>query len=366
MKVALLGDIGLFGKFSIANSNVFDYFKDVAEALKSFDLIIGNLETPLCKASKPYGYKSAYINADPKNVELLKYLNISIVNLANNHIFDYGTTGYKANIGVLQANNIDYFGIENKTHYLDFGNNHIALSGFCCYSTNACGYYDAKSNIGVNILNAYEVEATLLKNHNNGYLNIASFHCGQEHIHYPNYDHIEIARKLASKVPYIFYGHHPHVMQGIEQIETSLIAYSLGNFCFDDVYTNKSNKPLVVQTSDNRKSFILSLEIENSKLNNFDIIPIYCDDLKMTVGQNNDICDELAEYSKLLTIEKNEYKKQRNKLLQTYLNTRKSARDLEWYVKRLNLNSIRMITNSRRNLHKYEYSIRDYINNVVK
>ena len=39
--------------------------------------------------------------------------------------------------------------------------------------------------------------------------------------------------------------HHPHVAQGIEMHKSSLIAYSLGNFCFDDVYTSVSKAPLV-------------------------------------------------------------------------------------------------------------------------
>lgn len=367
MKVALLGDMGFFGKYSIANNgNIFNYFKDAAVFLKGFDLVVGNLETPLCNSNTPFGYKSAYIKAEPENVELLKYLNISIVNLANNHIFDYGVKGYKSNIEILEKNNINYFGIEKKTLYLDCQNNKVAFSGFCCYSTNACGYYDAKTGLGVNILDAYEVEKILLENHNKGFLNIVSIHCGQEHIHYPNYDHIEMARKIALKVPYIFYGHHPHVIQGIEEIKDSLIAYSLGNFCFDDVYTDKSEKPLLVQTNKNKKSFILALNIENSKLIDFDTIPIYSGDEKMIIDQNNEIRSDLDKYSRLLKIEKNIYVQQRNEQLKAYINSRKTLRDFKWYVKRLNLNSIMMIFNARRNLKKYKNNVKNYIKDVVK
>lgn len=248
MKIALLGDIAFYGKYSTANRNIYEYFSDVANILKEFDHVIGNLETPLIKSNfSPYGSKSAHIFSEEENVQLLKYLNIDIVNLANNHIFDYGILGYVNTKRILDANNISYFGIDNKQLKIEGYDSKIALCGYCCYSTNSLGYYDKKKQIGVNILDAFSVEEALIENYNQGYMNITSFHVGQEHINYPNYDHIEMARKLAQKVPYVYYGHHPHVIQGIEEIENSLLAYSLGNFCFDDVYTSKSYKPLIKQ-----------------------------------------------------------------------------------------------------------------------
>ena len=87
MKIALLGDIAFFGKNSIKkNSSLFNYYKDVKCYLADYDIVIANLETPFNDSSKPYGYKSAYIDSDIENVEILKYLGVSIVNLANNHI----------------------------------------------------------------------------------------------------------------------------------------------------------------------------------------------------------------------------------------------------------------------------------------
>lgn len=63
--------------------------------------------------------KSAHIKTDYSNVDLLKYLNIGIVNLANNHLFDYGVNGYKSTLKILDEKGINYFGIENKQIYLE-------------------------------------------------------------------------------------------------------------------------------------------------------------------------------------------------------------------------------------------------------
>ncbi len=47
MKIALLGDIALFGKYNVnKNPDVYLYFEDVAKLLGKFDYVIGNLETP--------------------------------------------------------------------------------------------------------------------------------------------------------------------------------------------------------------------------------------------------------------------------------------------------------------------------------
>lgn len=362
LRIALLGDIGFYGKYSFDNNDIYEYFKDASECLKEFDYVIGNLETPLLDYGKAKGSKSAYIKADSKNVELLKYLNISIVNISNNHIFDYGLEGYNSTKEILKKNNIEYFGIENKGHYIYEDDSKIALSGYTCYSTNGLGYYSPNTKVGVNVLDAFNVEKNLINNHKNGYLNIASFHCGEEHVNYPNYDHVEMARKFASKVPYVFYGHHPHVIQGIEKIKDSLIAYSLGNFCFDDVYTSKSAEPLIKQSENNKRSFILSLEIENNRVINYETISLNASDEKLEVSSKDSILKDISIYSSALNKDKKDYIDERSKIISDYINSRKKKRDLNWYLKRLNLNSVGMIINSKKNKKKYSSCIVDYIN----
>lgn len=364
MKIALLGDIAFYGKYSMQNINVFDYFEDLSNTLKTYDFVIGNLETPFIDGGVPYGAKSAHIKAKEENIKLLKYLNIKYVNLANNHIFDYGVTGYDKTKNLLEENSIQYFGIENKEIHLEFNNNKLALSGYCCYSTNGLGYQENIKTLGVNVLDGYFLEERLIENANNGYLNLVSIHAGQEHVNYPNTDHIKLARILAKKVPYIYYGHHPHVIQGVEKIDKSLIAYSLGNLCFDDVYTNKSNKPLIEQSQENRKSFILSLEINNNTIDSFEMIPFYLGGDKAILFNKeiaNEIANEIEVYSKALTNELKDIDIIRQSILSQYVMNRKKTRDLSWYIKRMNFDSLRMIINARNNSKKYNRVITQYI-----
>lgn len=355
MKVALLGDMAFYGKYSMKNENVYDYFSDVAKFLSDFDLVVGNLETPLCSRKlKAKGPKSAHIRADEENVELLKYLNISAVSLANNHLYDYGKKGYASTKKILSENDIDFFGVDGESYFFRAGNNNLALSGYCCYSTNPLGLRKFGGR-GVNVFDPQEIEKELVENHKNGFLNIAQMHVGQEHVHYPNYDHVEIARKLAAKIPYVYCGHHPHVIQGIEKIDQSLIAYSLGNFCFDDVYTPKSNAPLIKQSDANRTGIILVLEVNDSILVNYETIPLYMGDETMHLAE--DYCgigDKIHAYSEYLKKDKRTFIKERSEMLETYVSSRRNRRNLNWYIQRLNFNSFGILYNGRKNANKYK------------
>ena len=147
MKIALVGDIGFFGRYSIENNvDVFDYFHEASEYLSQFDYVVGNLELPFLKDGKSIGAKSAYLKSDPRNIALLEYLNINIVTLANNHIFDFGQQGVESTIELLERHNIKHFGLNHKALTLDDAK--IALHGYCCYSTNPYGL-----DVGVNKLN---------------------------------------------------------------------------------------------------------------------------------------------------------------------------------------------------------------------
>lgn len=353
MKIALLGDIAFFGKNTINNSHIFDYYKDIRDFLVRYDYVVANLETPFADVRVPYGHKSVHIYSEIQNIKLLKYIGISTVNLANNHLFDFGKKSYELTKQILNENSISYFGIEKKQVLVEKDENKIAFSGYCCYSTNPLG----TSNEGVNELNYPEIEKNLAQNSYKGYSNILSIHAGSEHINFPNWDHIKFARKLAEKNLYVYYGHHPHVLQGIEEFNNSLIAYSLGNFSFDDVYTNKSDKPLVKQSENNKSSIILELEYQKNKLVNYKPIPIYAGNEKMEIG-SNEISKKLDYYSSKLKMAEPDYNKMRSKILASFVQNRNAKRNFKWYLNRLNLRTFFVIKDLYLNKQKYNQRLK--------
>lgn len=352
MKIALIGDIALFG-CNKANCNYKKKFDTMQKYLSQFDYVIGNLETPLTSVNKPIGGKSAYIKGDLVDAEILDYLKITHVTLANNHTFDFREEGLKDTINVLNLHGIKWYGAYGKATEIVNDSCKVRLHGYCCYSTNGKGL--ARH---VNVLDPVNVENEIATDKLDGYLSILSMHWGQEHVHFPNYDHVLLARKLATKGDIIIHGHHPHVIQGIEREGKSIIAYSLGNFCFDDIYTNKSKQALIELSSDNKEAMILGLEIENNQIINIEATIFSFENEKYVLAEKG---NRSEEWSLFLKTEEKEYRSRREVLLTEYLNKRKAKRDFNWYWKRMNLESVKMIWSSRKNHKMYEELIQRYI-----
>lgn len=363
MRLALLGDIALFGRLSYRNSDDINYyFEDVANLLGTMDYVVGNLETPFSVKKKTHGAKSAYICSDVENVDILKSLHINAVSLANNHMFDYGKEGYETTKKVLNDSGISWFGAEGKDLNIDIMGNKLAFLGFCCYSTNPlkCVPY---GDYGINEYDIPIVESLEVSYSKKGYLPILAIHNGIEHVNYPSIDSINAARHFADIAPCVFYGHHPHVVQGIERRGDSLIAYSLGNFCFDDVYTSVSKEPLISLSENNRSSCILVVTIEKSKIVSYETIPIYIGRDKMTLGQGA-TPEIITKYTDAIyEMNEDDYQRMRSSKLADYISTRKAKRDLMWYIKRLRLRYLRIIINSRNSKINYKRCVSQHINN---
>lgn len=362
MKIALLGDIALFGRMAISNNGDWkSYYSKVKDLLKDSDYIIGNLESPFSVRKKTGGAKSAYLFSEVNNIEILRYLNIKAVTLANNHMFDYGTEGYETTKQVLSDNCIEWFGSEGKSLIIEHGGNKLACEGFCCYSSNplrCCEY----GGYGVNEYNIEKVISIVEHYKDAGYLPILSVHAGIEHVNYPSTDTIKCAHLLASKTPIIYYGHHPHVVQGIEEYSRSLIAYSLGNFCFDDVYSSVSTKPLVELSENNRSSCILFVEVEDNIITSWYTVPIYIGRTELQVGKGITV-ELLNQYSDALSSYLNDdYTRLRNSLIKEYINDRKQKRNIIWFLKRLQPRYLQILLNAKKNKASYDHCVTSYMN----
>ena len=107
---------------------------------------------------------------------------------------------------------------------------------------------------------------------------IASFHWGEEKAEYPNDVQVELAHAAIDAGADLVLGHHPHVLQGIEQYKGKNIVYSLGNFCFGG-NKNPSDKDTMI--------FQQTFTVENGKLAEDDVTNIIPCSLSSESGYNN-------------------------------------------------------------------------------
>ena len=75
-----------------AHSKISNKFK---KHFENKDLFVANLESPLTKSDKKRNKYVSNVKADPVSFKIVQECNIDILSLANNHIMEYGSTGFK-------------------------------------------------------------------------------------------------------------------------------------------------------------------------------------------------------------------------------------------------------------------------------
>ena len=358
MRLALLGDIALFGSFDVNNNpHLEENLKGISSYLDGFDYVVGNLETPFSEKKKKHGAKSSHICSDVRNIDVLKWLHVDAVTLANNHMFDYGDEGYNTTIKLLQQAGIEYFGTDGKPLKITLDGNKLLFNGCCCYSTNPLNMASRWGKRGINKLNVEAVES-LLRN-NKDYLNIIAVHAGIEHVNYPSADHIKLSQRLASIAPFVYYGHHPHVIQGVEKYKGSIIAHSLGNFCFDDIVKETGG---LVLSENNRTGIILELEINNNKVDNWRETPFYIErDGRITILKQYTELENYNNFRRMYETNPAEYDTARMSTINSYIAKRKSQRNLKWYLDRMRPMYARLLFDNHNNLRLYNKNISRYL-----
>lgn len=194
------------------------FFNGVYNIVANDDITIANLETTFTDASEDFRVDKKFnFKGDADYTNILTEGSVEIVNLANNHTYDYGEKGYNDTIQNLENAGIPYFGYEN---YYIFETDGIQI-GFA----GITGWNEESAK--VNTDNAIDY----FKDKNVDLI-IITYHWGVEREYKQNNVQENIARYAIDSGADLVLGHHPHVLQGIEYYNGKYIVYSLGNFVF--------------------------------------------------------------------------------------------------------------------------------------
>lgn len=356
MKIALLGDIALIGRYDQSqNFNVGNRIRRVQEAIKGCDFVVGNLESPLTGVRKTYTCKGVYLRSNPENVESLKQLGVTHVTLANNHIFDYWKKGAEETCRVLKRAGIKYVGLNTGAELLTDGKESALLEGFCCLSANALGY-GAKPG-QVSTMSPDRVEQFLKEAKEKQALAIVSAHYGVEGVHYPANEHIHLFRGFARHYKYVLHGNHPHAIQGYEKVHDSLLIYAQGNLCFDEVLTTSIHS-IPKEKEEELKCFISIVDIENGNIKSHQTIAIE-DRREDGLVESTEVRDELEQYCEDLKLPLAEINSKRAEELQSQRDSAE-ARNISFFLKRLNYRYIGAYLNGKRHARKYKKIFADF------
>lgn len=189
-------------------------FANVQDWFATDDFTMVNLEGPLTNEGTP-AIKSYTMRGDPKLVNILSSGSVECVSIANNHTYDFGEIGYENTKKALDSVNVAYAG-DGEIRLIE--TDRRLKIGILCVE-----FYIDPDYMVSQIASLQEQGAELI---------IVSFHWGVEGYYRHTYDQSSVAYAAIDAGADIVYGHHPHVLQPIEEYNGGMIYYSLGNFSF--------------------------------------------------------------------------------------------------------------------------------------
>ena len=194
------------------------FFANVKDIFEADDMTIVNLEGVFTESDQRQTERTYNIKGDPSYVGILTAGSVEAVSMGNNHRLDYGVSGSDDTVAALESEGIVYAYDDIVGMYEVKG---IKI-GYVSVNEVSWGL-GSKKLIQEGIAKLKEQEADLI---------IACCHWGIEKDNYTEDYQNELGRICIDAGADLVLGHHPHVLQGIEEYNGKYIVYSLANFSF--------------------------------------------------------------------------------------------------------------------------------------
>ena len=230
-------------------------FLKIADFSQEADILFGNLEGPISdkgeKAGSIYSFR-----AEPKAIEGLKYAGFDILSLANNHALDYQRVALEETIKILKEGNIDWVGAGfNKEEAFSVKIQEVKKNkiGFLAYTNLGSGFQKAiaeKTGIAwIEEKSFSKIEKDIREAKEKVDILIVSLHSGEEYQKEPTLFQKEFSKMAIESGADLMVGHHPHIVQEIEKYKSGWIVYSLGNFVFDQGFSEETMEGLLLEVA---------------------------------------------------------------------------------------------------------------------
>ena len=251
--IDLVGDINLADDWytmeaAAQRGGVSDCISENARSeLAAADISVVNNEFVYEDGETPLAGKTYTFGAATENVKLLKIFSADLVTLANNHVYDYGEEGLISTLDTLDGAEIPYVGAGRNLEeasaikYFVVKGRKIAfvsateIEKFAKYTKEATENSPGViKTIDTSLFCSVIAEAKA----NADYV-VACVHWGIEGKNDFEAEQRRMAEDYVKAGADVVIGGHPHRLQGVEFIEDTPVAYSLGNFWFSTgtIYT---------------------------------------------------------------------------------------------------------------------------------
>lgn len=261
-------------------------------------LNIVNLEAPVCKPQKNHKIikTGPHLYNAEVSIKVLNYLNVNLLTLANNHIFDYGEQGLSETLTKCKTAGIDYVGAgmslqeASKIYYKKLQNGVLAIINIAENEWSIASH----NRPGANPLDLIHCVHDIREAKMHADFVFIIIHGGHENYKLPSPKMVRLYRFFIDEGADAVIGHHAHCYSGYEVYESSPIIYNLGNFIFPG-----RNKPRQWYEGN-----LLNISINEQRELSFQLIPyMQCDNVCNIRMMNEKETEEFySEVNKLNSI----------------------------------------------------------------
>jgi hypothetical protein len=235
ISIAWVGDITPGSSYGLPPDGGRPLFASVRSWLRAPDLTFGNLEGTLsvgggskCGAGGPNCFA---FQAPPENGRTLRWAGFDVMNLANNHSFDFGPQGQAQTVAALRAARVRFTGRPGEIRVVSRRGVRVGLVGFAPYPWAASlndiprarrlvAAAGRRADVVVAFIHAGAEGADQMRTPWG-----TEFAFGED-----RGDTRAFAHAAVDAGADLVLGSGPHVIRGVERYRGRLIAYSLGNF----------------------------------------------------------------------------------------------------------------------------------------
>jgi gamma-polyglutamate biosynthesis protein CapA len=243
-------------EFSMGSENPYDFiFSSPQPLLSNAHWTVVNLEAPVgtCPSqslnSDEWTWDNITFIMEPITLEYLAKQNINVVNIGNNHMTDFGLTGVETTKKLLTDNDISFFGYN--------GQQEDSPSIILQRDTLKIGIV----NFNEFVPKGEEIALKALKElTDTTMIQIVYCHWGNEFQEKPIAKQRNIAQNFINNGADLIIGSHSHVIQEKEHLNDVPVYYSLGNFIFDQYFSEETRLGLILKVEIDKKGGIVSLQ----------------------------------------------------------------------------------------------------------
>jgi len=209
-------------------------WKHIIPILTSGDITLINLESPLVP-NCPTTVEGMVFCGSQRHVEGLQAAHVTVANVANNHMGNYGQQGIEETKQILGTNNIQVTGLGEPT-FLEVKGVKIAFLGFDDIGPHVAPLAKADDE---------EMEKQIFEAKKQADLVIVSMHWGIEYTDHPSQRQKQLAHLVIDSGADLIIGNHPHWIQPVELYKGKVIMYAHGNTIFDQMWSEKTKEGVI-------------------------------------------------------------------------------------------------------------------------